>query len=160
MIKAKPTPKDVFMYHHLLKHRNFPNTKEESEIMRSQRSVEHKKNLCDEDKIKVKKYLKKHTSHKWIPTKEYGFRLFDFYCHDLGIAVEVNKPRQITNDKLAYNISGIFVFYTDLSNLDDLVYNITHQERTKEERIKMVGEQRDIKVKAFLRSIGNPPYIP
>lgn len=58
--------------------------------------------------------LLKQTKLKWRRQSIHGFRLFDFWCHDLGIVVEVDGPehdkiRDAKHDAHAYEVSGILV---------------------------------------------------
>lgn len=48
------------------------------------------------------------TSYKWTRQAQWGYRLFDFWCHELGIAVEVdglNHDKNYDSARDAYNFS-------------------------------------------------------
>jgi very-short-patch-repair endonuclease len=54
------------------------------------------------------------TGRKWTRQSAHGFRLFDFWCASLGVAVEVDGPEHkpavdAEADRLAWEISGILV---------------------------------------------------
>lgn len=58
-------------------------------------------------------HLKK-TKLKWTRQAYWGFRLFDFWCHRLGVAVEVDGPEHIRErdeerDQYNFHRSGIIV---------------------------------------------------
>lgn len=58
-------------------------------------------------------YLK-NTAHKWTRQAQWGFRLFDFWCAEIGVAVEVDGPEHIhlldkENDAELHKRSGIVV---------------------------------------------------
>lgn len=54
------------------------------------------------------------TGHKWTRQAQWGHRLFDFWSHHLGIAIEVDGPEHdAAKDRIAdqanYKVSGIIV---------------------------------------------------
>lgn len=54
------------------------------------------------------------TGRKWTCQAAWGFRLFDFWCPALGIAVEVDGPehdreKDIERDRRDFEVSGIIV---------------------------------------------------
>ncbi len=56
----------------------------------------------------------KTTGVKWTPQARWGFRIFDFWCAKLGIAVEVDGPEHdhewdSRRDAANYAVSGILV---------------------------------------------------
>jgi very-short-patch-repair endonuclease len=68
----------------------------------------------------VSKALKK-SSRKWTRQAQWGFRLFDFWCSELGVAIEVDgaghdKVKDAESDKRMFERSGIIVFR--LKNFD------------------------------------------
>jgi len=69
------------------------------------------------DKLKTNK-------HKWSRQAQWGYRLFDFWCHELGIAVEVDGPEHDPGydgyrDKYNYLRSGIIVLHVRNRNEAD-----------------------------------------
>lgn len=55
------------------------------------------------------------TPWKWTRQARWGFRLYDFWCHQLGIAIEVDGPEHVAGvdqvkDQLDWNRSAILVF--------------------------------------------------
>lgn len=66
----------------------------------------------------------KMTGHKWTRQARWGFRIFDFWCAALGIAVEVDGPEHekawdAKRDAQDYEISGIVVLRVRNMNEED-----------------------------------------
>jgi len=64
------------------------------------------------------------TGYNWSRQSKWGYRLFDFWCHYLGIAIEVdgnshNKRYDKIRDEYNYNCSGILVLRVRNKNEDD-----------------------------------------
>lgn len=64
------------------------------------------------------------TAEKWTRQTQWGYRLFDFWCHELGIAVEIDgrehDPRYDGyRDKYNYLRSGIVVLHVRNRNEED-----------------------------------------
>ena len=62
------------------------------------------------------------TGHKWTRQAQWGYRIFDFWSHALGIAVEVdglthNKSYDAQRDEYNYQTSGIVILR--VNNLDE-----------------------------------------
>lgn len=65
-----------------------------------------------------------HSGYEWTRQAQWGFRLFDFWNHRLGIAVEVdgpehNKPYDAIRDQENYQTSGILVLRVRNLNEED-----------------------------------------
>jgi very-short-patch-repair endonuclease len=63
------------------------------------------------------------TPYKWKRQVQWGFRVFDFWCHELGIAIEVDGPEHDAEydhyrDEYNFRRSGIVVFR--VKNGDDI----------------------------------------
>jgi len=56
------------------------------------------------------------TGLEWTRQASWGFRLFDFWCHAIGVAIEVDGPEHDVyadelRDQLDFNRSGIIVLH-------------------------------------------------
>lgn len=66
----------------------------------------------------------KATGHKWTRQARWGFRIYDFWCARLGIAVEVDGREHDSEidalkDRLDYERSGIMVLRVRNGNQED-----------------------------------------
>lgn len=64
----------------------------------------------------------KHTGHKWSRQAVWGWRVYDFWCHELGIAVEVDGPEHdISYDakRDAYNWKRSRIIVLRVNNFDE-----------------------------------------
>lgn len=66
------------------------------------------------------------TGLKWKRQAQWGYRIFDFWNHELGIAVEVdglehNKIYDVSRDEHNFNRSGILVIRVKNKNESDAV---------------------------------------
>jgi len=64
------------------------------------------------------------TGRKWTRQAQWGYRIFDFWCHDLGVAVEVDGPEHRKSwgaHRDEYNLrrSGILVLRVRNGNEED-----------------------------------------
>ena len=64
------------------------------------------------------------TGYKWTRQASWGYRIFDFWCHELGIAVESDGPEHDTQydeyrDEYNFRRSGILVLRVRNRNEDD-----------------------------------------
>lgn len=67
-------------------------TKEEAEYMRYMQRLNRARRSEAEEWMAAKLAS---TKHKWNRQTIWGYRLFDFWCHALGIAVEVDGPEHV-----------------------------------------------------------------
>ena len=91
-------------------------------------------------------HLKRRTSHKWTRQALWGYRIFDFWCHALGIAVEVdgathNAKYDEIRDSYNLNRSGILVLRVRNLNEEDAdrVIDEINAAETWGERRKFIG---------------------
>ena len=64
------------------------------------------------------------TGHRWTRQAQRGFRLFDFWSHELGIAIEVDGPEHRADydsyrDEYNYRRSGVVVIRVRNKNEED-----------------------------------------
>lgn len=118
-----------------IKHYAWPTTHEQSEHMK----LRQKENLAKSKENKSENWMYeklKKTNYKWTRQARWGIRLFDFWCHKLGIAVEVDglehdKNRDFGRDKTDLEVSGILVLRvrnfseTDAEKVIDFINNST-----------------------------------
>jgi very-short-patch-repair endonuclease len=70
------------------------------------------------------------TGFKWTRQATWGYRIFDFWCHELGIAVESDGPehdRQYDAHRDEYNLrrSGVLVLRVRNKNEEDVAVAIS-----------------------------------
>jgi len=102
-----------------------PNTKETSEYMRNNLAKNKKKSKYNKAENWMGGKLDK-TKFKWTRQAMWGYRIFDFWCHHLGIAIEVDGPEHEKNkdydsyrDEYNFRRSGILVFRVRNMNEED-----------------------------------------
>lgn len=70
---------------------NWPTKKSESEYMKMRQN----QNMVNAEKNKAENWffekLKK-SRYKFSRQRRWGYRIFDFWCHQLGLAVEIDGP--------------------------------------------------------------------
>lgn len=108
-----------------------------------------KQNIVSCKKSKAEDWMKDklaETGLKWRRQAEWGYRLFDFWNHKLGIAVEVdgkehNKEYDSYRDKYNYERSGIIVLRVRNFNEDDAITALSVIGKTEDwlERRKKMG---------------------
>lgn len=86
------------------------------------------------------------TGRKWTRQAMWGYRLFDFWCHELGIAVEVDGPEHnqeydVARDRYNYFRSGILVLRVrnfNEADADKAIKAIESSEawKTRKEKLK------------------------
>jgi very-short-patch-repair endonuclease len=64
------------------------------------------------------------TPFKWTRQAQWGYRLFDFWCHQLGVAIEIdgashNQSYDRARDRHNFQRSGILVFRVRNLNEED-----------------------------------------
>jgi very-short-patch-repair endonuclease len=119
-------------------------TKEEAEYMRVNQSNNLAKSKTNKAENWMKAKLDK-TGHKWTRQAMWGYRLFDFWCHNLGIAVEVdganhNNDYDSVRDKYNYCRSAIIVIRVRNMNeydADNAIKTIMESETWKERKAKV-----------------------
>lgn len=87
----------------------------------------------------------KETEYKWTRQAQWGYRLFDFWNHKLGIAIEVDGPEHrhdydLYRDNHNYSNSGIVVLRVKNFNEDEaakVIEKISTSETWNERRLKM-----------------------
>lgn len=85
------------------------------------------------------------TGYKWSRQCTWGFRIFDFWCHELGIAVESDGPEHVAaydsyRDEYNLRRSGIIVLHVRNKNESDFLEAlqlIKSSETWKERRDRM-----------------------
>lgn len=92
----------------------WPVRKEHSDHMRLRRNQNRVNSVTNENEQWMKALLASRTKLKWTPQVSWGFRIFDFWSHECGIAVEVDGPEHraaddMQKDLAAWNVSGIIV---------------------------------------------------
>jgi len=127
-----------------LKQLNWPTNKEMAAYMKNRRNQNHKKCLTNKNENWMFDILKTRTSYKWKRQSEWGYRIFDFWCHKLGVAVEVDGKEhdwKYDNYRDEYNFrrSGIIVLRVrngsehDATDCIETINRLnTHQERKAE----------------------------
>lgn len=83
---------------------------------------------------------------KFSRQRRWGYRIFDFWCHSLGVAVEIDGPEhkpkiEQERDLLEFNRSRIVVLRVRNMNEDDAYKALTyiHQSETWNERRTAAG---------------------
>lgn len=126
------------------KHYAWPTNKEQAAHMK----MRQKQNLLIAKTNKAENWMKEQlekTSYKWTRQSIWGIRLFDFWCHKLGVAIEVdgaehNKKRDWGKDMIDFQVSGIIVLRVKNFNqvdADQALEKIKHMETWNERRIKL-----------------------
>lgn len=85
-------------------------------------------NLARCETIRAEQWALSHlkgTNRKWNRQAQWGYRLFDFWCHDLGIAVEIDGETHdadydAARDARNYQRSGILVLRVRNYNEEDM----------------------------------------
>jgi len=95
-------------------------TSDQAKYMRERQVQNRDKSVAAEDWAEC--HLKQ-TGHKWTRQAQWGCRLFDFWCADLGIAIEIDGPDHDeeydrVRDQYNYFRSGIVVLR--VKNFDEL----------------------------------------
>lgn len=67
-------------------------TAESSAYMRMRQEQNRERCQWSRAEAWAKGQLDQHTPHKWTRQAQWGYRLYDFWCHTLGCAVEVDGP--------------------------------------------------------------------
>lgn len=103
------------------------------------------------------------TGHKWSRQCTWGFRIFDFWCHELGIAVESDGPEHIPSydsyrDEYNLRRSGIIVLHVRNKNENDLseALEIIKKSETWKMRRDKMGLNSNSK-KGKRKWVVNPP---
>ena len=97
--------------------------REQSEYMRGLKNLNLKKTVKAEEW--AESALRK-TNHRWTRQAQWGCRIFDFWCAELGIAVEIDGDNHdaaydAARDKYNYWRSGIIVIR--VPNYDEVALN-------------------------------------
>jgi very-short-patch-repair endonuclease len=102
---------------------NYPTTKEQHQYLRERQKEQLQKSKTSKAELWMFEKLNQ-TGLKWTRQAIWGYRLFDFWCHDLKIAIEVDGPEHNKNydsfrDKYNLNRSNILVLRVRNFNEDD-----------------------------------------
>lgn len=92
---------------------SWPTTSQEHEFMANAQRMNRSNCTRNAAELWMKARLKS-TPYKWTQQACWGYRLFDFWCSRLGIAVEVDgldhdAEKDFRNDFRNYKVSGIIV---------------------------------------------------
>lgn len=98
-----------------------PSNREEHAYMLMRKTQNVKRALVNPNENWMWKKLQK-TTYKWSRQARYGYRIFDFWCHRLGVAIEVDGPEHneqwdVYRDEYNFRHSGIIVLH--VHNLDE-----------------------------------------
>jgi very-short-patch-repair endonuclease len=74
-----------------LKPLRYPTTREMSEYMRMRQKQNNARGLTAAESMALK-YLETHTPHRWGHNAMWGYRLFDFWNAQTGVAFEIDGP--------------------------------------------------------------------
>lgn len=101
----------------------YANTKEVSQYMSMRQAQNKMKAKNNPNEQWMAEHLAK-TGLKWTPQARWGFRIFDFWCSKLGIAVEVDGVEHdalwdVVRDEANYAVSGILVLRVRNRNEED-----------------------------------------
>lgn len=93
--------------------RGWPNRKQQSERLRKYRDLNRAKYVPSEKMAQV--VLKNRSKHKWTPQVVWGNRIFDFWCHALRAAIEIDgaghhRRFDLAQDRWHVRRSGIITF--------------------------------------------------
>lgn len=111
----------------------------------------------------------KTTGRKWTSSATWGYRIFDWWCHELGIAVEVdgpehNKDYDAYRDEYNFRRSGIIVLRVRNRNEDDALRALSQiavSDSWTDRRIKMGIDSKDKRTKRWLVDPSAPvPSLP
>lgn len=106
-----------------MKKLRWPSNAEQSSYMRERQAQNLTRSLSNRNENWMAKKLSS-TGYKWRRQAQWGYRVFDFWCHSLGCAVEVDGPEHNKNydnyrDVYNYSRSGIVVLRVRNMNEDD-----------------------------------------
>lgn len=101
----------------------WPTTQEKAQYMK-ERQIQNRINCVKNRNENWMKAKLAGTGFKWTRQAQWGYRLFDFWCHELGIAIEVDGPehnKHVDNYRDEYNFrrSGIIVLHVRNNNDGD-----------------------------------------
>ena len=134
-----------------MKYKAYPTNKEEHAHLK----MRQKQNLASAKLSKAEAWFKKildTTCYKWTRQAQWGVRLFDFWCHKIGVAIEIDgeehdKKRDFGRDMANYKISGIKVIrvknfneHDALKSLEEIRNVETWNERRKRLGLKLLRE--------------------
>lgn len=124
-----------------MKYKRWPTTKEQHEHMKMREKQNVRIARRNPNENMLIPYLKK-TGLRWSRQSQWGYRIFDFWCHTLGVAIEIdgkehNKKYDIFRDKENYERSGIIVLRVRNKNIGDIK--------------KVMGKLRTIKIWSLRR---------
>lgn len=131
----------------------WPSFSEQAKYMNKRKWENHSRSLVNKSENWMAEKLAT-TGKKWTRSARWGYRVFDFWCHELGIAVEVDGPehiKAIDNYRDAYNLhrSGIKVLRVRNLNEDDALKVLlaiadsdTWKERRK--RLGLIGSGKGL----------------
>lgn len=141
--------------------------KESSEYMRTRKSQNKKQCLNSAAESWMAELLKKNTAHKWTRQIIWGYRLFDFWNHILGVVVEVDGPEHRKDydayrDEYAFRRSGIVVLRVRNWNEEDAsaaLKFIAKANTAIERKIELGIKGNDKKCRTSLAKLNYPPSL-
>lgn len=86
---------------------------EQHEYMRERQAQNRERSAKNANELWALEILKT-TPYKWTPQAQWGYRIFDFWCAELGVAIELDGKEHDPNydsyrDEYNYRRSGIVV---------------------------------------------------
>jgi hypothetical protein len=105
--------------------RDWP-TNHDDHVRMKHRQVKSRANTDPAD-VWMQRFLIRQTGVKWTPRAQWGYRLFDFWCHRLGVAVELatdDADADQESDRAAYDRSAILVVRVRGFNADDAAHAV------------------------------------
>ena len=136
--------------------------RDQAEYMRKRQSQNQKKTV--EAEVWAKQRLKQ-TNRNWTQQAIWGCRLFDFWCHELGIAVEIDglthdKNYDKARDEYNFFRSGIIVLRVpnyDEQSMDAAIQAIANADTWQVRKLKMrekYGLQEGESFRSILKRVG------
>lgn len=124
--------------------RHWPTNREQHAYLRSRRAENYAKTKTNSNELWMYGKLKQ-TGLKWTRQATWGYRIFDFWCQQLGIAVEVdgqehNATYDSYRDEANYFKSGIRVLRVRNRNEEDaarVLHAIARSENWTDRRLTL-----------------------
>lgn len=127
---------------------SYPTRSEHHAHMRMRQRQNRKSCLRSKSESWAFDLLTTRTSIRWTRQAQSGFRIFDFWSHELGIAVEIDGPehdraKDAENDKWQFGRRSIVVLRVRNLNEDDMrqaIEIVSASESWTQRREKYKGE--------------------
>lgn len=133
-----------------MKELNWITTPEQAEYMRKMKDINLERSLKNRNENWMSSYLPK---HQWSRQAIHGYRIFDFWNHNLYAAIEVdgkehNRCYDNYRDEYNFRRSGILVFRVRNGNEQDASEVLEAVSKIKESKIRreelgIIGSKRD-----------------